>query len=1100
MTQQKKKQVSIAAFFSPKPAKKRPAPADKAEDATVNATPPPAQTQASGGVAKPGKRPRVSPTSATATPTDAVTATPPTDAVTVTPPVGKPTVDKEGAASESKAATATGKRTTAATAGKQQKQKQQKQKKTREPKTRAKGKVLFTSPHELGDDEDDLDDDLEEATAAAQSAPMEDTHKEEDSHNEEAAKEEPMEIELTPVKPSRATATEDKSPSSVSVDKDNATTEETSKDAHPTPSSDQAIDLTASPVRPPPRRKKTQAATTHVTQDLTQDAATDGNAAGAAAKKPRGRRRAATPSAAKTPKKSAGRAAVNWKSQSNGSEGGSKPAADATATSPEVQVVLDPAVQARVDTYQLKLRDLTQACTELLIPGDATDANTSEESAHDAQRALLQDVYGVGLDIELDVSTDEQEMATAITDVWSKWRTEAVGDSTATAGGTSELPHAVKAFIAKHTQGRSATLSSLCDDLMTKLQTVVASDDSNTDEATRKRVVARAALAIDMEIKMLAQRTPYGAKPPPRANLFEDTTPEVLWIWEIGNPERFYKDEAHKILKRVRKHRKRVGQQLKSLARVVKLLHQSPVDEAKVSAEEAKVGKFVLAVEAELSRSRDRERKELERAHAAEEKKRADEEKKQAKEDEKKQREEAERELATKRKKSLVSYFRSIDTESAAASAVTTSAAGISVPVESATSAVSASGAASTGQVVFKPIEVENSSETIARMDAAISFLHRSAEANNPPSTSGLMYPWKEARVSGTARRMVARGSTQSWTSKRRRDAKRGVMKLLQFHENSRPAFFGTFGERSGVFCGGRRPLARFKKFDYTVDSDDEWEEEEPGESLSDADSDNGDDSDDDNLDYGDNWLAYEDEVEYMDDVEGEDGDDEDDEDIRSADDNESGSPQRHRKRKLPSQLEQKRRKKLSKLTRLEPKVVGPFWCQTDACNAHFQGAMTGQLLVMATTVSFESPLMRRAREHEQQEAEKQRKKQEELARKSQQQAEKQAAEEKEMSKVTTPVKPRKAAAATATVTAPVTNSPAPTAAAPATSPQPQQPGITAWFQPQPKSATAASVVPGPASSASTSQTTGTTASDAVVVDEDEDEDGSDVEMVPVDE
>lgn len=56
--------------------------------------------------------------------------------------------------------------------------------------------------------------------------------------------------------------------------------------------------------------------------------------------------------------------------------------------------------------------------------------------------------------------------------------------------------------------------------------------------------------------------------------------------------------------------------------------------------------------------------------------------------------------------------------------------------------------------------------------------------------------------------------------------------KLLQFNENRRPPYWGTWRKRSSVL-NSRRPFAKDKKwFDYEVDSDDEWEEEEPGESL----------------------------------------------------------------------------------------------------------------------------------------------------------------------------------------------------------------------------------------------------------------------------
>jgi len=57
--------------------------------------------------------------------------------------------------------------------------------------------------------------------------------------------------------------------------------------------------------------------------------------------------------------------------------------------------------------------------------------------------------------------------------------------------------------------------------------------------------------------------------------------------------------------------------------------------------------------------------------------------------------------------------------------------------------------------------------------------------------------------------------------------------KLFQFHDNYRPAYYGTWRKRSRVIRP-RNPLQLDKKLlDYEVDSDEEWEEEEPGESLS---------------------------------------------------------------------------------------------------------------------------------------------------------------------------------------------------------------------------------------------------------------------------
>ena len=57
-------------------------------------------------------------------------------------------------------------------------------------------------------------------------------------------------------------------------------------------------------------------------------------------------------------------------------------------------------------------------------------------------------------------------------------------------------------------------------------------------------------------------------------------------------------------------------------------------------------------------------------------------------------------------------------------------------------------------------------------------------------------------------------------------------MKFLQFHTDIRPAYFGTWRKKS-KHVRPRCPLGQDKQlFDYENDSADEWEEEEPGESV----------------------------------------------------------------------------------------------------------------------------------------------------------------------------------------------------------------------------------------------------------------------------
>jgi len=57
-------------------------------------------------------------------------------------------------------------------------------------------------------------------------------------------------------------------------------------------------------------------------------------------------------------------------------------------------------------------------------------------------------------------------------------------------------------------------------------------------------------------------------------------------------------------------------------------------------------------------------------------------------------------------------------------------------------------------------------------------------------------------------------------------------VKFLLFHQNNRPAYFGSFTRPSNVVCG-RDPLAHDEAlFEYEVDSDEEWEEPGDGEEL----------------------------------------------------------------------------------------------------------------------------------------------------------------------------------------------------------------------------------------------------------------------------
>uniref|UniRef100_A0AAY5EC92 Chromatin assembly factor 1 subunit p150 C-terminal domain-containing protein n=1 Tax=Electrophorus electricus TaxID=8005 RepID=A0AAY5EC92_ELEEL len=137
-----------------------------------------------------------------------------------------------------------------------------------------------------------------------------------------------------------------------------------------------------------------------------------------------------------------------------------------------------------------------------------------------------------------------------------------------------------------------------------------------------------------------------------------------------------------------------------------------------------------------------------------------------------------------------------------------------------------------------------------------------------------------------------------------------GRMKLLQFHENYRPAYWGTWSKKT-TSISPRCPFRQDKDLlDYEVDSDEEWEEEEPGESLShsegDEDDEGGDDDDEDDgffVPHG-----------YLSDGEG------------ALEDEEGGDPEKQKVRQRLKAREWDELMAERKLNVLVPVVVGCAW------------------------------------------------------------------------------------------------------------------------------------------------------------------------------
>ncbi|KAL4091129.1 hypothetical protein QTP88_025867 [Uroleucon formosanum] len=129
--------------------------------------------------------------------------------------------------------------------------------------------------------------------------------------------------------------------------------------------------------------------------------------------------------------------------------------------------------------------------------------------------------------------------------------------------------------------------------------------------------------------------------------------------------------------------------------------------------------------------------------------------------------------------------------------------------------------------------------------------------------------------------------------------------KLLQFDENKRPPYWGTWRKKS-LYVKPKRPFACDKiMFDYEIDSDDEWEEEDPGESI--HGTDNEEEPEDDYEVDNDVFVPHG----YLSDEEGQDND------------SDTEEVQKEKLKLLGEEFEAEIKKKTE---RIKPRLVGCIW------------------------------------------------------------------------------------------------------------------------------------------------------------------------------
>ncbi|CAI6364406.1 unnamed protein product [Macrosiphum euphorbiae] len=136
--------------------------------------------------------------------------------------------------------------------------------------------------------------------------------------------------------------------------------------------------------------------------------------------------------------------------------------------------------------------------------------------------------------------------------------------------------------------------------------------------------------------------------------------------------------------------------------------------------------------------------------------------------------------------------------------------------------------------------------------------------------------------------------------------------KLLQFDENKRPPYWGTWRKKS-LNVKPKRPFACDKiMFDYEINSDDEWEEEDPGESI--HGTDNEEEPEDDYEVDNDVFVPHG----YLSDEEGQDND------------SDTEEVQKEKLKLLGEEFEAEIKKKTE---RIKPRLVGCIWIPNNVIN-----------------------------------------------------------------------------------------------------------------------------------------------------------------------
>ncbi|NWR44472.1 CAF1A factor, partial [Regulus satrapa] len=314
-------------------------------------------------------------------------------------------------------------------------------------------------------------------------------------------------------------------------------------------------------------------------------------------------------------------------------------------------------------------------------------------------------------------------------------------------------------------------------------------------------------------------------------------------------PQKFHRSSAEKEKLRLQRDQERAD-------KLQKL--QAEREEKGRLKEEAKAAKERAKEEAKKRKEEEKELKERERREKKEKEEKEKAEKLRVKEEKRKERQEAlEAKLEEKRKKEeekrlkeeekrinaqkaeITRFFQKPKTPQAPKTLA--GSCGKFAPFEIKENMV----LAPLNRVALDPDYLEQLDELLRAQNGEVSFL-RELKCRKPRKTGPTLVSDSSDSVNSD---VVVVDNCQTDAVPERE--KFGRMKLLQFSENHRPAYWGTWNKRTSLIRA-RNPWSKDTKLlDYEVDSDEEWEEEEPGESLSHSEEDDEEEGEDEDEDDG---------------------------------------------------------------------------------------------------------------------------------------------------------------------------------------------------------------------------------------------------------